>query len=178
MSNADEIYDEWLVLRCQGSDAAALAILVQRWHPRLFGFAIRWLGGCSLGHGSVGLGRCGEADPFNQRSESDSAMVVSRCCQHEVAPDRRRRRRSAQTCGLGYGIGLNVWLSQTSIRLPDPTPWHLDTEVRLGEATRADHSVAQLRLRSLRNRHTPWARRLILNSDAQCAYALPRGSIG
>lgn len=44
MSDPDEIYDEWLVLRCQGGDADAMAILVQRWQPRLFGFALRVLG--------------------------------------------------------------------------------------------------------------------------------------
>ena len=44
MLDADEIYDQWLVLRCQGGDAEALAILVKRWHPRLLGFAVRVLG--------------------------------------------------------------------------------------------------------------------------------------
>ena len=44
MSNSEEIYDEWLVLRCQGGDAAALAILVTRWQPRLLRFAVRVLG--------------------------------------------------------------------------------------------------------------------------------------
>ena len=48
MRNADEIYDEWLVLRCQGGDSAALAILVQRWQPRLLGLAIRLLGDRNL----------------------------------------------------------------------------------------------------------------------------------
>ena len=43
MSNADEIFDEWLVLRCQGGDSAALALLVNRWQPRLIGLAIRML---------------------------------------------------------------------------------------------------------------------------------------
>lgn len=43
MRNPDEIYDEWLVLRCQGGDADALAILVRRWQPRLFGLAMRIL---------------------------------------------------------------------------------------------------------------------------------------
>jgi len=44
MRNAEEIYDEWLVLRCQSGDADALAALVSRWHPRLLGFAVRVLG--------------------------------------------------------------------------------------------------------------------------------------
>ena len=44
MRNADEIFDEWLVLRCQGGDSGALAMLVERWQPRLLAFAIRVLG--------------------------------------------------------------------------------------------------------------------------------------
>lgn len=44
MRNPDDIYDEWLVLRCQGGDAEALAILVKRWQPRLLAFATRMLG--------------------------------------------------------------------------------------------------------------------------------------
>lgn len=44
MRNADEIYDELLVLRCQGGDSDALAKLVTRWQPRLLGFAVRVLG--------------------------------------------------------------------------------------------------------------------------------------
>ena len=44
MRNADEIYDEWLVLRCQGGDSVALAALVKRWQPRLTGLAVRVLG--------------------------------------------------------------------------------------------------------------------------------------
>lgn len=43
MSNPNDIIDEWLVLRCQGGDADALAELVRRWQPRLKGFAIRLL---------------------------------------------------------------------------------------------------------------------------------------
>lgn len=44
MNKVEEIYDEWLVLRCQGGDLAALEILVQRWQPRLIGLAVRVLG--------------------------------------------------------------------------------------------------------------------------------------
>ncbi|MEM6472408.1 MAG: sigma-70 family RNA polymerase sigma factor [Planctomycetota bacterium] len=43
MRKADEIFDEWLVLQCQGGSASALTKLVQRWQPRLLGFAIRLL---------------------------------------------------------------------------------------------------------------------------------------
>ena len=32
---SDYIYDQWLVLRCQGGDADALAELIDRWHNRL-----------------------------------------------------------------------------------------------------------------------------------------------
>ncbi|MEM9644017.1 MAG: RNA polymerase sigma factor [Planctomycetota bacterium] len=44
MRNADDIYDELLVLRCQSGDADALAKLVSRWHPRLLAFAVHALG--------------------------------------------------------------------------------------------------------------------------------------
>jgi RNA polymerase sigma-70 factor (ECF subfamily) len=43
MSKPDEIYDQWLVLRCQGGDSDAMSLLVQRWHPRLLSFATRLL---------------------------------------------------------------------------------------------------------------------------------------
>jgi len=31
----DQVYDEWLVIRCQGGDRAALTGLINRWSPRL-----------------------------------------------------------------------------------------------------------------------------------------------
>ncbi|MEM0925648.1 MAG: sigma-70 family RNA polymerase sigma factor, partial [Planctomycetota bacterium] len=53
MRNADKVFDEWLVLKCQGGDSAALAILVERWQPRLLGFAIRLLGDRDLAEDAV-----------------------------------------------------------------------------------------------------------------------------
>jgi RNA polymerase sigma factor (sigma-70 family) len=44
MRTADDIYDQWLVLRAQDGDAAALAELVDRWQPRLLRHAIRLTG--------------------------------------------------------------------------------------------------------------------------------------
>lgn len=44
MQNADEIYDEWLVLRAQGRDREALGALVNRWQPRLLRHALRLTG--------------------------------------------------------------------------------------------------------------------------------------
>lgn len=44
MRTPDDIYDEWLVLRRQDGDEAALAELVQRWHPRLLRHAERLTG--------------------------------------------------------------------------------------------------------------------------------------
>lgn len=41
MRTTDDIYDEWLVLRCQDGDAAALAELVGRWQPRILRQAMR-----------------------------------------------------------------------------------------------------------------------------------------
>ncbi len=43
MRTPDDIYDEWLVLRCQSGDSQAFAILVQRWQPRLLRLAMRLL---------------------------------------------------------------------------------------------------------------------------------------
>jgi len=36
MTNPDDIYDQWLVLRIQDGDRTALTELVNRWQPRLF----------------------------------------------------------------------------------------------------------------------------------------------
>lgn len=44
MRTSDEIYDQWLVLRCQDGDAAALSELVERWQPRLLRHALRLTG--------------------------------------------------------------------------------------------------------------------------------------
>jgi RNA polymerase sigma-70 factor (ECF subfamily) len=44
MRTPDDIRDEWLVLRCQTGDTAALAELVERWHPRLLRHAQRLTG--------------------------------------------------------------------------------------------------------------------------------------
>ncbi len=39
----DAVYDQWLVLRCQGGDAKAFSELFSRWHPRLLRHARRLL---------------------------------------------------------------------------------------------------------------------------------------
>jgi len=44
MRKPDDIYDEWLVLRCQENDAAALSELVRRWQPRILRHATRLTG--------------------------------------------------------------------------------------------------------------------------------------
>jgi len=41
---SEDIYDEWLVLRCQAGDSDALPILVHRWHGRLSAHARRCTG--------------------------------------------------------------------------------------------------------------------------------------
>ena len=41
MTNLDDIYDQWLVLRLQDGDHQALAELVDRWQPRLYRQAMR-----------------------------------------------------------------------------------------------------------------------------------------
>jgi RNA polymerase sigma-70 factor (ECF subfamily) len=45
MRTTDDIHDEWLVLRCQAGDDAAVAELVDRWQPRLLRFVARSTGG-------------------------------------------------------------------------------------------------------------------------------------
>jgi RNA polymerase sigma-70 factor (ECF subfamily) len=42
---AEQIRDEWLVLRSQGGDAASLTELVDRWHQRLLRHVLRQTGG-------------------------------------------------------------------------------------------------------------------------------------
>jgi len=44
MRTPDDIQDEWLVLRCQEGDAAALGELIERWQPRLLRQAARLTG--------------------------------------------------------------------------------------------------------------------------------------
>ena len=44
MRTVDDIHDEWLVLRAQDGDAAALAEIVDRWQPRLLRHAMRLTG--------------------------------------------------------------------------------------------------------------------------------------
>jgi len=44
MKTPREIHDEWLVLRCQGGDRAALAELVERWQAPLARHALRLTG--------------------------------------------------------------------------------------------------------------------------------------
>jgi RNA polymerase sigma factor (sigma-70 family) len=44
MRSPDDIHDEWLIIRCQDGDAAALGELVERWQPRLMRHALRLTG--------------------------------------------------------------------------------------------------------------------------------------
>ena len=44
MRTPEDIHDEWVVLRCQEGDAAALGELVERWQPRLLRHALRLTG--------------------------------------------------------------------------------------------------------------------------------------
>ena len=44
MRSPDDIHDEWLVIRCQDGDAAALGELVERWQLRLMRHALRLTG--------------------------------------------------------------------------------------------------------------------------------------
>jgi RNA polymerase sigma factor (sigma-70 family) len=46
MRTPDDIYDQWLVIRCRSGDAEALRELVDRWQPRLMRQALRLADGC------------------------------------------------------------------------------------------------------------------------------------
>jgi RNA polymerase sigma-70 factor (ECF subfamily) len=44
MDHRDQVYDEWLVLRCQSGEATALDELITRWQERLWRHAVRLTG--------------------------------------------------------------------------------------------------------------------------------------
>ena len=53
MRDPEDIHDEWLVLRCQEGDAAALTELVERWQSRLWRQAMRLTGDSDAAHDVV-----------------------------------------------------------------------------------------------------------------------------
>lgn len=75
MRDPEDIHDEWLVLRCQDGDAAALAELVERWQPRLWRQAMRLTDNTDAANDVVqqawvaiirGLGRLSDAACFRR----------------------------------------------------------------------------------------------------------------
>lgn len=97
MSNPDDIYDELLVLRCQGGDRNAMGILVERWHPRLLRFAKRVLGDVSAAEDVVqaswveAVKRIGSInDPRSFRSWM--FRVVANKCTDTIRRSARRRQ--------------------------------------------------------------------------------------
>lgn len=104
MSNADEIYDEWLVLRCQGGDSAALAILVQRWQPRLIGLAVRVLGERDLADDVVQSAWVDIVKRINSLNDPKAIrpwlfrIVANKCA--DVIRKRSRRRQTESAADL------------------------------------------------------------------------------
>jgi RNA polymerase sigma-70 factor (ECF subfamily) len=75
MRDPEDIHDQWLVLRCQEGDAAALVELVERWQPRLWRHAMRLAGDRDAANDVVqqawvaiirGLGRLNDAARFRR----------------------------------------------------------------------------------------------------------------
>jgi RNA polymerase sigma factor (sigma-70 family) len=101
MRDPEDIHDEWLVLRCQDGDAAALAELVERWQPRLLRHAHR-LTGTPDGAGDVvqqawiaiirGLDRLSDAARFRRWAY----QIVTYKCADWVRERQRERAQSSE----------------------------------------------------------------------------------
>lgn len=129
MRNADEIYDELLVLRCQCGDADALAKLVARWHPRLLGFAIRVLGEQHIAEDVVQSSWVDVVRRINTVNDPKSIRpwlfrIVANKCKDKI------RKRSKQRKHERPGEADQV---------PDPSPDQLESQSR-----RSDQ-ISQLR---------------------------------
>ncbi|MGD9634244.1 MAG: RNA polymerase sigma factor [Pirellulales bacterium] len=98
MRDPEDIHDEWLVLRCQEDDAAALTELVERWQPRLLRHAMHLAGDRDGANDVVqqawvaiihGLRRLSDASRFR----SWAYQIVT----HKSADWIRRRQRERRT---------------------------------------------------------------------------------
>lgn len=100
MRDPEDIHDEWLVLRCQDGDAAALAELVERWQPRLWRHAMRLTNDREAAsdvvqHGWLaiihGLGRLNDAARFRRWAY----QIVTHKCADWVRGRQRERVQSS-----------------------------------------------------------------------------------
>jgi RNA polymerase sigma-70 factor (ECF subfamily) len=106
MREPDDIYDEWLVLRSQEGDAAALAELVERWQPRLWRHAMRLSGMPEAANDIVqqswlaiihGLRRLDDAARFRRWAYR---IVSNKCADWIRERQRQRATTSALDCEL------------------------------------------------------------------------------
>ncbi len=102
MKDPEDIHDEWLVLRCQDGDSAALAELIDRWQPRLWRQAMRLTADRDAANDTVqqawiaiirGLARLNDAACFRRWAY----QIVTYKCADWV---RQRQRERAQTGAL------------------------------------------------------------------------------
>ena len=94
------VYDQWLVLRCQGGDAEAFSELFKRWHPRLTRHARRMLGSADDANDAAqdawlsitgGLGRLKDPALFRRWVY----RIMTRRCADKIRKNQRIRRSEA-----------------------------------------------------------------------------------
>lgn len=104
MRDPEDIHDEWLVLRCQEGDSAALAELVERWQPRLVRHALRLTGAPDAAGDVVqaawiamigGLGRLSDAARFRRWAY----QIVTHKAADWVRARQRERAQAVPTGG-------------------------------------------------------------------------------
>ena len=97
----DRIHDEWLVLRAQDRDGAAMAELVTRWNGRLVGFAIGLTGDEAAARDAVqGAWLAAARDIGRLRDPARFAawmcrVVANRCADRARRESRRHRTEEA-----------------------------------------------------------------------------------
>jgi len=129
MSNPDEIYDEWLVLRCQGGDAKALTLLVERWQPRLMGLAVRILGERDAAEDAVQSCWVDVVRRINSVNDPKSIRPwLFRIVANKCADTQRKRSKRGQ-----------IESTANADQVPDPNAEKRQSEVRQSD------QVAQLR---------------------------------
>lgn len=107
---SEQAYDEWLVLRTQDGESAALGELVRRWHARLVGFAMGLTRGEDEARDAVqdawvaaarGIGRLDDPARFPAWV---CRIVVNKCADRarRAERDRRVERERAQDEPRGF----------------------------------------------------------------------------
>ena len=96
----EAVYDQWLVLRCQGGDAEAFSELFNRWHPRLVRHARRLLDSADEAHDATqdawlsitgGLTRLNDPALFRRWAY----RITTRRCADHIRKNQRTRRSEA-----------------------------------------------------------------------------------